>query len=84
MAEKLGFEKIILKNKKLIGYFVSNPASHFYNSTVFTRMMQFVKDNDKRCRMRQDGNKLSVSIQNIETVDDANKVFGKMNSENVV
>ena len=41
--------------------------------------MQFVKENDKQCKMRQDGNKLSVSIQNIGTVDDANKLFARMN-----
>jgi len=81
LAEKLGFEKIVLKNKRLIGHFVNNPVSHFYNSEVFSRIMKFVQDNGTRCRMRQEGNKLSIVIQKIDTVDDANdilkKIYGK-------
>jgi len=74
-AEKLGFEKIILRNGRLIGHFVSNPASHFYNSETFGRIMQFVKNNSTRCRMRQEGNRLSISIQQVGSVDKANDVL---------
>src|SRR5690348_14467185 len=70
LAGSLGFEKISLRNKRMTGYFVSNPASHFYNSETFGRIMQFVKSNAAKCRMKQEGNKLSIVIQNIASVDD--------------
>ena len=75
LAGSLGLEKISLRNKRMTGYFVSNPASHFYNSEIFGRIMQFVKTNPARCRMKQEGNKLSFTIQRIESVDDAIKVL---------
>jgi len=54
MAERLGFEKIVLKNRRLIGYFVSNPSSHLYKSEVFTNVLRYVQGNQKICRMKQD------------------------------
>jgi transcription-repair coupling factor (superfamily II helicase) len=84
MAEKLGFEKIVLKNQRLIGYFVSNPSSHFYKSEVFSNILKFVQANQKLCRMKEDKNKLTLSIPGIETVDAANAIFSKMMGENLV
>ncbi len=81
MAEKLGFEKIVLKNQRLIGYFVSNPTSHFYKSEVFSNILRFVQTNQKSCRMKEDKNKLTLSISDIETVDAANAIFNKMMGE---
>ena len=41
LANRLGFEKIVLKNEKMIGYFVSNQDSPLYKSKVFTRILSF-------------------------------------------
>ncbi len=72
LAEKLGFEKLILKNQRLIGYFVSNPTSHFYQSEVFSKMLKFVQGQSKKCKLKEDKLKLSLSVMNISSVDDAN------------
>src|SRR5262249_31339238 len=84
VAERLGFEKIILRSGRLFGHFVSNPSSHFYNSEIFNGIMLFVKDNGKQCRMKQEGNKLSLSIQNIANVMDAYSILSKMNTVKTV
>ena len=81
MAEKLGFEKIVLKNQRLIGYFVSNPTSHFYKSEMFSNILRYVQANQKSCRMKEDKNKLTLSFSAIETVDAANAIFKKMISD---
>jgi transcription-repair coupling factor (superfamily II helicase) len=77
-AEQLGFEKILLKNKRMIGHFVSNPTSPFYSSPVFAKIMNFVKDNDRRCKLRQEGSKLMLSIQNVSSSEDGLKVLNEM------
>jgi transcription-repair coupling factor (superfamily II helicase) len=82
LAEKLGFEKIILKNNRMVGYFVSNPTSHFYSSEVFQRVLKFVQANPSRCKMKEDGTKLSLTIQRIKTVDDANAILKEILGEN--
>jgi transcription-repair coupling factor (superfamily II helicase) len=82
LAEKLGFEKIILKNQRMGGYFVSNPTSHFYSSEVFQKVLKFVQGNPSRCKMKEDGPKLSLTIQRIKTVDDTNDLLKQILGEN--
>ncbi|MCX6291145.1 MAG: transcription-repair coupling factor, partial [Bacteroidetes bacterium] len=75
LAEKLGFEKIILKNQRMIGYFVSNPTSHFYQSEVFSKMLKFVQSQSKKCKLKEDKMKLSLSVMNIPGVEAANALL---------
>jgi len=42
VARNLGFERIILKNKKLRCYFVENPQSPYYDSPVFEQIFQLI------------------------------------------
>ena len=75
IAEKLGFEKILLKNKRFIGYFVSNPASFFYQSEVFSNILKYVQKNSNKCRLKEDKSRLSLTIRDIETVEQANEAL---------
>ncbi len=77
-AKVMGFEKMILKNGNLKAYFISNPDSRFYKTEMFMQIISFVKNNPSKCRMREDKNKLSLTFSNIESIDDANKLFEKM------
>ena len=43
IATQMGIEKIIMKQGKLIGYFVGDQQSEYYNSKQFRRMLQFVQ-----------------------------------------
>ena len=45
IAKEIGFEKLVLKQKKLIGYFISNPDSPYFQSTRFTNVLNFVQQN---------------------------------------
>ncbi len=78
LAEKLGFEKILLKNKRFIGYFVTNPASPFYQSEVFSSILKFVQVNTQKVRLKEDQKKLSLSIRDISSVEDANEILQKL------
>jgi hypothetical protein len=42
------------------------------------KMMKFVQQNPSRCKMKEDGTKLSVSIQRVSSVDDANELLRKI------
>ena len=42
ISKRLGFERIILKNRKLRCYFVENPQSLYYESPIFKAVMTFV------------------------------------------
>jgi transcription-repair coupling factor (superfamily II helicase) len=79
MAEKLGFEKILLKNKRFIGYFVSNPASPFYQSEVFSNILKYVQKSSGKSKLKEEKSKLSLTIKDIETVEQANASLQLLN-----
>jgi transcription-repair coupling factor (superfamily II helicase) len=73
IAEKAGFEKILLKNKRFIGYFVGNQASPFYQSEVFSAILKYVQKNASKVRLKEDKGRLSLTLKDIESVDAATK-----------
>lgn len=78
LAMKAGVEKIILKNNTLITYFVSNPESLFYRSDMFTRVIHNIQRNSKLFRMRQDGDRLSLRVNNVGTVSEAIRIIEQL------
>ncbi|MGB1307915.1 MAG: transcription-repair coupling factor [Oceanihabitans sp.] len=75
VATKLGFEKIILKKEKLVGYFISDQQSAFYQSPSFTKVLQYIQSNTKTCKMKEkqtrSGLRLLLTFENIKTVEKA-------------
>lgn len=69
LAINLGIEKIILKNNKMIGYFVNNQDSAFYQSPVFVKVLNFLQNNPKGIKMKEVKNKLTLSFENIKSIE---------------
>ncbi len=67
-AVKLGIEKMIIKNKKLICYFIPDQESSYYQSPVFGRVLQYVQKQSSRVQMREENNKLSLIITGIDSI----------------
>jgi transcription-repair coupling factor (superfamily II helicase) len=70
-AKKIGFEKLVLRNNKMTCYFISNQDSQYYNSTTFTRILQFVQANPRRCSMKEKGKRLTLTMFEIDSVQKA-------------
>ena len=75
MAKKAGFEKIILKNERFIGYFISNQDSPYYRSEDFSAMLRFVQANPSICRMKETESRLSITFRNIRSIRDAIRIL---------
>ncbi len=71
MARKVGFEKIVLKNERFIGYFISNQDSEYYQSGAFQAILSYVQQNPSICRMKESESRLSLTFRNVRTVSDA-------------
>jgi len=71
VAKKIGIEKIILKENNFINYFVSNQDSPFYQSYTFTRIIEFVKKNPKKCLLRESSDKLVLTFNNVQGIKKA-------------
>ena len=79
IANAMGLEKIVLKQKKLIGYFIADQQSDFYQSPTFTQVLQFVQTHPKVCKMKEkqtrNGLRLLVVFENIHSIEKALKVL---------
>ena len=80
-AIELGIERIILKNKKMICYFIADPKSPYYQSPAFTKVLNYVQNNAGKCKMKEKQNKLRLSFEKIESVSTATKTLIKVNEE---
>lgn len=77
-AEKLGFEKVILKNGTLKGHFVSSENTRFYKSELFGNILSFVQKHTRICKLKEVKNKVILIIEEIETVEAAANAFDEM------
>jgi transcription-repair coupling factor (superfamily II helicase) len=75
ISSKVGFEKVIMKHGKLVGYFISDQQSNFYQSKWFTKVLQFVQQNPKICKMKEtqtrNGLRLLLTFEDIKTIEKA-------------
>ncbi|MCF8423205.1 MAG: transcription-repair coupling factor [Bacteroidia bacterium] len=77
-AMKLGFEKITLKNNKMLAYFLSKQDSEYYNSSMFKAVLSYAQKTPKQSNLKEQNNKLWLTIENIKSVDEAIVVFEKI------
>ncbi|WP_397363842.1 transcription-repair coupling factor [Olleya sp. R77988] len=79
IATKLGVEKVIMKQSKLIGYFINDQKSNFYQSPNFTKLLQYVQSNPQSCKMKEkqtrNGLRLLLTFDNIKSVKQALSVL---------
>ncbi|WP_046743130.1 transcription-repair coupling factor [Kordia zhangzhouensis] len=82
IATKIGLEKILMKKGKLIGYFIADQQSEFYQSSMFTKVLQFVQQNPSLCKMKEkqtrNGLRLLLTFDKITTVKRALEVMEKI------
>lgn len=79
MGEKLGFEKIIVKNGIMIAFFVNNPMSAYYKSDVFNHVLQSVQKFPSYFSLKQSGTKLKiVSNKKVDTLETALSLLKKL------
>ena len=71
LAMQYGMERLILKNEKLTAILVSNPASMYYHSENFGKILHYMTQHPRQCQLREQNGKRSVVFSNIRTVEQA-------------
>ncbi|WP_162126671.1 transcription-repair coupling factor [Flavobacterium phycosphaerae] len=75
IATQMGIEKIVMKQGKLIGYFVSDQQSDYYNSKSFRHMLTFVQQHANLCKMKEketkNGLRLLLTFENVKSISRA-------------
>ncbi|MBT1706378.1 transcription-repair coupling factor [Chryseosolibacter indicus] len=77
LGEKLGFERLSLKNEKLRAFFIST-RDEYFNSDVFGKILNFVKAHSRQCKLKDQAGKAMLLIDDIKTVDAAIELLSKM------
>lgn len=70
-AKEIGFEKLVLKSGKMIGYFISNPQSMYFQSAHFTRILNYIQKAPKGVKMSEKNDKLRLIYSDITSIDQA-------------
>lgn len=70
IGKEIGFDKIVLKQERLIGYFLSDQNSPYFQSEKFGKVLEFLRDQPK-AQMKERNNKLYLSFSNVKTVEQA-------------
>lgn len=78
LGQKLGFEKIIIKNGVLIAFFISNPLSQYYKTERFSKILENISLNPNMFELKQNDSKLRIFSRNIETISKAYDVLKKL------
>ncbi len=81
LAMGTGFEKLILKNGKMVCHFISNKKSAYYESARFAEVIGFVQQNPHVCTMKESGSRFTLTIEKVGSVERAKEILAglKMN-----
>ena len=78
LGQKLGFEKIIIKNGVMIAFFISNPLSQYYKSERFSKILESITLNPRNFELKQNDSKLRIFVRNIDSISKAYSVLKKL------
>lgn len=71
LAMEIGLEKLLLKNNRMVAYFIPKQDSPYYQSETFTKVLKYVQQNMRSCKMKETNGKLTLSFENIRSIDAA-------------
>lgn len=79
IATQMGLERLLLKQGKMVGYFVADQQSSYYQSNRFRSVLEFVQKNPSYCKLKEkqtrNGLRLIISFDGIKSIDKAYKVL---------
>ena len=85
IATRLGIEKLVLKQGKMIGYFVSDQQSNYYQSGRFHQVLQFVQKQNALCKMKEkqtpNGLRLLLTFDNVKSIRRALELMELMGNQ---
>ena len=74
LASKMGLERLIIKNKKCVGYFLSNQQSDFYQSPVFNKILFGIQKDPNKYTIKEketrNGLRLLIVLDKVYSVEE--------------
>jgi len=80
-AKELGFERIVLKNNNLRAYLPHNQNTNYYQSSSFTKILDYVKMNQDKIKIKEIKEKVCLQYDNILSLNELLTIFKKVLNE---
>jgi transcription-repair coupling factor (superfamily II helicase) len=71
MAEEMGLERLVIKSGKMVGYFISNPQSPFYETDIFTQVLNHIQRHAHGCKLSEQNDRLRIIFSDVKHIKDA-------------
>ena len=72
IAIKMGIERVIIKQDRFIGYFISDQQSDFYQTQGFSKVLDFAQNNASKVKIKEKntrgGLRLLLTIENVSSI----------------
>jgi transcription-repair coupling factor (superfamily II helicase) len=85
IATRIGIEKLVMKQGKMIGYFISDQQSDYYQSKRFQDVLQFVQKHSSICKMKEKqtpaGLRLLLTFDNVKNTRTALELMKLLGGE---
>ena len=78
LGQRLGFEKIIIKNGIVIAFFISNPMSKYYRSRKFAGILDKIQENPSLYELKQPDGRLRIIMKNVPSVEKAYSLLARL------
>jgi transcription-repair coupling factor (superfamily II helicase) len=75
LAEELGIERLVIKSGKMVGYFLANPQSPFFETEAFQVLLQNAIKLGDKCRLAEQNGRLRIVFNSVSNIRDA---FGQL------
>jgi transcription-repair coupling factor (superfamily II helicase) len=77
LAQKLGLERLVIKSEKMVGWFIADPKSSFYQTDVFSELLKKIMNMGQGYRLIQKQDKLRLVVEPISNIREA---YQKLNA----
>ena len=75
IGEKLGIQRLILKENTMRCYLPESTNERYYKSDVFGRVLAYLQQNTKTTTLKETKKRLILTLQNIISIDNAGEVL---------
>jgi transcription-repair coupling factor (superfamily II helicase) len=71
IGKEIGLEKISWKKGVLRGYFITDKQSAYFESELFSKILQYAQQNPRKVNLKEVKNTLRIAVDDIRSIDDA-------------
>ncbi|MCC6372409.1 MAG: transcription-repair coupling factor [Bacteroidia bacterium] len=79
-AMQLGFEKLTLKNGKMLAYFLNKQESEYFSSPMFQASLLYAQKYPNLCTLKEQNKKLFLTVEDVRAIKRATEVINQIHA----